>query len=149
MRLFSFAQLQIGILLLAGMIGAAPLPPMKPVTVTGTIVEAKWVAEREVKGSPGMSGSLGHDRKFPAHFIIGLKDLDGVTTEAAARMTGLLGSQSALSQGMKSAPMVLLLNDDNKDHLKAEKRIRVTNYQVSGDEGGTWTKYDKVEILSN
>lgn len=58
---------------------SAPIRPVGPVDVRGTVSEIKWVPEEKLKGIPGMSGSAGHDRVIPAHFLVTLIDYDGVT----------------------------------------------------------------------
>lgn len=123
---------------------AAPLPPMKPVTVEGTIVEARWSPSMPHKGQPGFSGSLGNDRVEPAHFHIKLRDYRGVEAAEACRLNFLLGDTTA-PQG---APEFLLLklNHDDAEALKKGMRLRVVDYRVAGDEGGTWTRYTKLEI---
>ena len=56
---------------------AAPIPPVGPYDVTGTIQEVRWVPERTVKGIPQMSGSAGKDRVESPHFRIKLVDYAG------------------------------------------------------------------------
>ncbi|MDP2754066.1 MAG: hypothetical protein Q8P40_06695 [Nitrospirota bacterium] len=36
---------------------AAPIRPLGPVDLTGTVSEIRWVPEKKVKGIPRMSGS--------------------------------------------------------------------------------------------
>jgi len=68
----------------------APIPVVGPVTICGTVSDVKWVPEEMVKGIPGMSGSAGHDRIVPAHFVIALRNFDGVDSETDRRITGYL-----------------------------------------------------------
>ena len=127
---------------------AAPIRPIGPVDVSGTISEIKWVPEEKVRGIPGMSGSLGHDRTRFAHFLVTLTDYDGVNAETARRMTGYLDRTSFKGgdQGDKPSFILLKINHNDKNYLKKGMRMRVIGYKVRGDEGGTWTYYDKLEI---
>ena len=120
---------------------AVPMRPMPTVTVTGTVTEAKWFPEETKKAMHGASGSLGQDRKFPAHFEVQLKDVD----VQIVRSTGHKGGDG--SSG-KQANYRLRINSNDKDLLKPGMKIKVANYHVGGDEGGIWSKHDKVEILA-
>jgi len=117
---------------------AAPMRPMPTVTVTGTVVEAKWTPEHTKKGMPGASGSLGHDRKFPARFQVRLKDVEVEIVDI---------NQGGFPSG-KQASYRLTINSNDKELLKPGMKIKVSNYHMGGDEGGTWVKHDPVEILS-
>jgi hypothetical protein len=130
---------------------AAPIRPVGPVDVSGTIRELKWVPEEKVKGVPGMSGSLGHDRTRFAHFLVTLTDYDGVNAETARRMTEYLDSTAYKGERQKDRPSFVLLqiNHNDKNYLRKGMKIRVIGYEVRGDEGGTWTYYDRVEITNH
>lgn len=126
--------------------GAAPIRPVGPLDVAGTISEIKWVPEVRVKGKPGMSGSAGHDRVRPAHFSVTLRDYEGVDTQTAIIMTRYLDWNAFKNKEQEGKPSFILLqiNHNDKNYLKKGMKIRVTGYTVRGDEGGTWTDYDKV-----
>ena len=128
---------------------ASPIRPVGPIDVTGRVSEITWVPEQKIKGRPGMSGSLGHDRINPAHFLVHLTDYDGVTVETAVMMTRYLDQAAFKSKGPKDRPSFILLKINHKDqnYLKKGLKIRVVGYTVRGDEGGTWTSYKAVEIL--
>jgi len=128
----------------------APLPPMKPVTVEGTIERVQWSPDTKIPGRPGLSGSLGVDRVEPAHFRITLVDYRGVDTATAWRLNRLVGELGASTADEREPPhsLVLKLNDDEPRALIPGMRIRVRGYVVSGDEGGTWTRYQSRDILS-
>lgn len=49
---------------------AAPIIPVGPINICGTVNEVKWMPEEMVKGIPGMSGTAGKDRVVPGHFLI-------------------------------------------------------------------------------
>ena len=129
---------------------AAPLPPFAPVEVTGTIAEARWVPERHVAGLPGMSGSAGHDRVVPAHFIVRMVRFHGVDSTTARTMTGLIDRRALQdSHGQGMPPFILLQIDHPDQHfLQAGMTIRVTGYAIRGDEGGTWTSHERLAILA-
>jgi len=48
----------------------APIIPVGPINICGTVNEVRWVPEEMVKGIPGMSGTAGKDRVVPGHFLI-------------------------------------------------------------------------------
>ena len=123
--------------------GAAPIRPVGPIDVTGTISGIQWVPETSVKGKPGWSGSLGHDRIRPANFLLTLTDYEGVNDETAYRMTRYLEWNAFKDNEQKGKPPFVLLkiNHNDKNYLRKGMRIRVTGYTVRGDEGGTWTYY--------
>jgi hypothetical protein len=120
---------------------AVPMRPMPTVNVTGTVVEVRWFPEQTKKGLPGASGSLGHDRKFPAHFEVRLKDVD-IEVVRPTDNGGLDGPAG------KQAEYRLRINSDDKHLLKPGMRIKVPSYQTRGDEGGIWTKHGKIEIIA-
>jgi hypothetical protein len=129
--------------LLTGDTGAAPIRPVGPVDVTGTISGIEWYPETSVKGKPGMSGSAGHDRIRPAHFLLTLTDYDGVNAETALRMTRYLDWKafSGREQKGKSSFILLKINHNDKNYLRKGMKIRVTGYTVRGNEVGTCTYY--------
>ena len=136
--------------ILTAAVWAAPIPPLGPVTVEGTIVEAEWSPSARIKGRPGMSGTLGIDRTEPAHFRVKLTDFKGVEPATAWRMVLYLGGGSAepVDQTRPPKHLPLKLNHKNPKALKTGMRIRVVDYGVAGDEGGTWTEYKAIEVLS-
>jgi hypothetical protein len=127
----------------------APIRPVEPVDVSGTVSEIKWVPEEKLKGIPGMSGSAGHDRVIPEHFLVTLIDYDGVTAETARMMTWYLDSNALKDEGQKDKPSFILLriNYSDRNYLKKGMKIKVSGYTVRGDEGGTWTSYGAIDIL--
>ena len=128
---------------------AAPLPPFEPVDITGTIDKAEWVPERTAKAVPGMSGSAGIDRVFPAHFLVILGNYAGVDTRTARRMNFLLGYTLTPDGNIEEGPESILLRlpHHSKLFLDGVRKITVRGYRIRGDEGGTWTSYDRIEIL--
>lgn len=128
---------------------AAPIRPIGPVDVTGTVSEIKWVPEKKVKGIPRMSGSAGVDRIIPAYFLVTLTDHDGVNTETAIMMTRYLDWAALKGEEHKDKLSFILLkiNCSDKNYLRKGMKIRVIGYAVRGDEGGTWTSYKTLEIL--
>jgi hypothetical protein len=135
----------------AVLVFAAPLPPFSPVDVTGKITEVKWVPEHKVEALPGMSGSAGHDRVFPAHFLIKLVEYTGVDAARAWQMTRLIDWYALGNRSEDAQPPFILLqiNHRDREYLKPGMTIRVTGYAISGDEGGTWTSHDLIDILSH
>jgi hypothetical protein len=126
-----------------------PLPPIGPVDVEGRIEKAVWVPEERLKGRPGLSGSLGRDRTIPAHFLITLADYQGVEPPTARALTRCLTNRPVGGSDPKEKPPFLLLKIHHEDRrlLKAGMRVRIKGYTIRGDEGGTWTSYQVLEIL--
>ena len=137
------------IYLICSSASAAPLPPFEPVNITGTIMMKEWFPETRVKGIPGMSGSAGRDRTFPSHFKVILENYEGIDTATARRINFLLGFSNGCSEpSEKPKHLLLKLPHQDKFFLDQAVRIRVRGYKITGDEGGTWTSYEKIEILS-
>jgi len=139
-----------GFVILSGMpTFAAPIRPVGPVDVTGTISEVEWVPEKTVKGIPRMTGSAAKDRVVSPHFLVRLVDFEGVLPEAAVTMTRYLEWPAYQNQEIKGRPPFILLKIDYSDrnYLKKGMRIRVLGYTVAGDEGGTWTSFTGIEII--
>jgi hypothetical protein len=117
---------------------AAPMPPVGPVTIEGTIQEVRWYPEKLVKGTPGMSGSAGKDRTFPARYVIRLTDV--VLREQF---------QGNAAKFERTGGATVMLNHKVDDQfLKKGMRIILFNYRESGDEGGTWTSFDRLEVVN-
>jgi hypothetical protein len=118
---------------------SAPMMPWNPLTIEGTIEEVTWVPTETVKGIPGWSGSAAHDRTFPAHYKVILANI------IVPKKTKAFDPPS-----YKSGDTVTIkLNHDKDDgYLKSGMRIKVVDYKESGDEGGEWTYFKSVEILS-
>lgn len=134
-------------LLVMNLLCAAPLPPLGKVDVTGTIADAKWVPEASLKGRKGKSGSLGRDRVIPAHFVVTLRNYSGPNVRQAWMMNGFMGAKSEGAGDRDKFPPTLLVwvNSGDRDYLKAGMKLRLVNYTVTGDEGGTWTSCERVE----
>lgn len=127
--------------LLVAVANGAPLPAFDPVNVCGDLVSHRWVPERFVRGRPGYSGSLGHDRTFPASHRVVLRNYQGIDTAMASRINQLLSITSAESGAGAEARVVLLLPHADPRHLDHAASICVEAFQISGDEGGTWTRF--------
>jgi hypothetical protein len=125
---------------------AAPIPPLGPVDITGTVVQAQWIPEQKIKGIPGMSGTLGIDRVKRAHFVVALEQYEGVDAKTARQMTGYLDASAPREPDSTQAPQRILmqLDHEDKEFLKKGMRITVKGYKIAGDEGGTWTSYEEI-----
>ena len=128
---------------------SAPIRPIGPADIIGTISEVRWVPERTVKGVPRMSGSAGRDRVVSPHFLVRLVDFEGVSSEESFTMTRYLDSSAYPDQDIKDRPPFILLEIDssNQEYLIKGLRIKVRGYKVAGDEGGTSTSFTGIEIL--
>jgi len=118
---------------------AAPLPQMKPISIEGTIKTISWLPEKKVMAQPGFSGTLGKDRVFPAHYIINLTD---TLVESDSNSTS---PYNKYKSGEDISIIINHMQDDG--YLKEGMRIKIYDYKVSGDEGGTWYSFGKIEFL--
>lgn len=126
-----------------------PIPEEKH-DIEGIISEIKWYPSKFIRGIPGMSGSAGQDRIMPAHYIIKLINYEGINSKDALRITKYIMWDAFIDKENNKLPFVLLkINHKSKYYLKKGMRIRVTRYTVRGDEGGTYTYYESIEILDS
>ena len=118
---------------------ASQIEPRPELDIEGLIAVVEWVPERTEKGEPGMSGSLGCDRTFPAHYAVEL--VDCTVTLAEGESESSAGSMSKPKLG-KTEKYSLTLNYPADDgYFKRGMRVNIKGYKVSGDEGGIWTSY--------
>jgi len=130
-------------------LSSAPLPSLGKVDVTGTIEEARWTPEASLKGRPGISGSLGRNRLIPARFTVTLRDYSGPPARQAWMMNGFMGVETTGTEDRDNPPpaLVVFVNSADRSYLKAGMKIRLADYTVTGDEGGTWASCARVEII--
>jgi hypothetical protein len=128
---------------------AAPIRPLGPVDISGTVSDLKWVPEKKVRAIRGMSGSAGRDRTMPAHFLVTLRDFEGVDPQTAVAMTRYLDWSAFKDEGKDVRPSFILLkiNHNDKNYLRKGMKIKVSGYTVRGDEGGTWTYFTRIDII--
>ena len=136
-------------LVICSAVNAAPLRRYKPVDICGTIVERSWVPAEFRRGRPGFSGSLGHDRTFPAHVRVVLENYTGIDAATAHRINRTLGFADATMPQPPGAPqrLLLLLPTDDRALLAGVNRLCVEGFGITGDEGGTWTHYQRIVAL--
>ena len=128
---------------------SAPLPPVGKTDIDGTIEKATWEPGKKLKAIKGMSGSAGRDRTLPAHFVIVLKSFSGPNVKQAAMMNSFVGAvKSGDTAGTMPARLIVWINSNDPPYLKPGMRIRISGYTVTGDEGGTWSHHDGVQIRS-
>lgn len=143
---------------------AAPLPQLAPVTVEGTVMEVEWNPALKVEARPGMSGTLGIDRTIPAHFFVSLADFrirklnagnraDSGNAEQKTAMAWKInrywenGQSGTADHTRPPQHLLLRLNHNDPNAIRKGMRIRVVDYSVVGDEGGTWTGYKAIEEI--
>lgn len=128
---------------------SVPIPEEKH-DIDGVISEVKWYPSKFIRGIPGMSGSAGQDRIMPEHYIIKLINYEGISSEDALRITRYIKWDAFNdNENKKTAFILLKLNHKKKYYLKKGMKIKVLGYTVRGDEGGTYTYYEKIEILDS
>jgi hypothetical protein len=69
----------------------------------------------KAKGVPVMSGSAGHDRVIPAHFLVKPIEFKGGDPETAARMTGYLDRAAVKEYRDSGRVPFILLRINHKD----------------------------------
>jgi hypothetical protein len=115
----------------------APMKPIAVPAIEGTIKSVSWSAEKIVKASPGMSGSAGVDRTFPARYTVTLTK----TTVTANPATDSCPYKSG-------EDITVTLNHEKDDgFLKVGMSAKILDYTMQGDEGGFRTTFSKIEIL--
>lgn len=122
---------------------AAPMAPRPELDIEGLIATVEWVPEVTEKGVWGMSGSLGGDRTFPAHYQVELVDCNVALAEGEIEPDP--GFMPGIKLGKQEKFSVSLNHPADDGLLKRGMRIKVLGYHESGDEGGVWTKYRKIE----
>ncbi|MCX6865552.1 MAG: hypothetical protein NTV46_04925 [Verrucomicrobia bacterium] len=151
-RVFPVAVIAVlAVLAATTILSSAPLPPLGKIDVTGTIEEARWVPMASLKGRKGFSGSLGQDRVIPAHFTVTLRDYAGPKARQAWMMNGYMGVKTTGTEDRDKPPATLMVwvNSEDREYLKAGMKIRLVGYTVTGDEGGTWTSCERVVFINH
>ncbi|PKL46509.1 MAG: hypothetical protein CVV42_16205 [Candidatus Riflebacteria bacterium HGW-Riflebacteria-2] len=131
--------LLIFMLSLAILLKASPMAPQPELDVEGLIAVIEWVPERTEKGVWGMSGSLGGDRTFPAHYFVELVDCNVAVADGEIEPAD--GSMPWLKLGKQEKYSVSLNHPADDGFLKRGMRIKISGYHTSGDEGGIWTTF--------
>jgi hypothetical protein len=133
----------------ASVVMSAPMAPVGPADIEGTIEEVSWKEKQEIKGVSvkvggkmvPVSGSLGVDRTIKAQYNVILTD---TVVEKPDSEKDKLYYKSFPSGGRAA---VTVYHDADDGYLKKGMRIKVSGYTVGGDEGGVWSSYTKVKIL--
>ncbi|MFO1056886.1 MAG: hypothetical protein U1E53_07960 [Dongiaceae bacterium] len=131
-------------LLVAGASRAAPLPPFAPVDICGEIRSYAWSPPASVAAIPGASGTLGKERHFPARFRIELGGYTGIEDATAVLINRLLGRPE--DGAPRPARLLLLLPADDPALLAGARSLCVRGFRIWGDEGGTWTGYEALDL---
>ncbi len=65
-------------------------------------------------------------------------------------MNGFMSAMAGETEDRGKLPptLVVWVNSGDRELLKVGMRIRLVDYTVSGDEGGTWTSCERVKILT-
>ena len=115
---------------------AAPMPPVATMTIEGSIMKISWHPDKFIKGIPGMSGSMGVDRTISAHYEVTLID-----TKVTPNGNGDVPFRSG-------EPINIKLNHPKDDKFLIQNmKVRIIDFRMTGDEGGNWTSFKKIEIL--
>ena len=128
---------------------AAPLPPFAPVDVCGKVQSARWLPPRTLPPVPGMSGSAGRQRSWLGRFVVILDEVRGATRRQKAQINAMLTtSRDGAEVSLLPGQLLLVLAGDDPALLNQVDNICVTGFVVKGDEGGTWTRYKDLRIVS-
>jgi hypothetical protein len=138
------AGLLVGAVLAAGGGRAAPLPPFAPVDICGAVVSWAWSPPVSVAAVPGASGTLGTERHFPARVRVEVERYTGIDDATAVRINRLLGA--AETEARPAARLLLILPATDPALLAGVGSLCVRGFRVWGDEGGTWTGYQALEL---
>jgi hypothetical protein len=129
---------------------SAPMAPFGPMHLEGTVEEVSWHPREEIKGVSvevngkrvPLSGSLGVDRTIRAHYRLVLIDT------VVERPESEKANPDYRSYPVGQRATVTVYRDADDGYLRKGMRIRLRGYTEGGDEGGTWSSYDRVEVLS-
>jgi len=116
---------------------SAPMPSWNPITIEGTVGEISWCPMETAKSNPGSWGSARHDRTFPAHYNVKLSDI--VVPKKSHPLDPHYKNGDTID--------IELNHEEDDGYLKRGMRIKVVDYRIGGDEGGTWTFFKSLEIL--
>ncbi|MEB3277793.1 MAG: hypothetical protein VKK42_02580 [Lyngbya sp.] len=117
----------------------SPSAPIGPLTLEGYIQQITWIPDQFISGIPFMSGTLGCDRVIPAHYSVclsNIKILDNSDEFPSPFQDGLRADLD-------------LPHPKNDRFLQLGMYIRVVDLTIVGDEGGSSTYFEKIEILNN
>ncbi|MFZ2100812.1 MAG: hypothetical protein WAU86_09640, partial [Oricola sp.] len=115
----------------------APLPPFRPVDLCGTVRSANWLPPLVRPPIKGMSGSAGHERKWPGRFVVVLDGVTGIGPENFRLINTLLTtSRDGASVALAPGELLLVLPFDDPGYLSDAAAICVTGFVIRGDEGG-------------
>ena len=131
-------------------VAAAPLPPVQPVSACGTVRLVHWLPPKVLPALPGMSGSAGRERRWPSRAVVVLGKVRGITHEQKRQINALLGtSDDGAGVSLRPGQLLLVLAGDDTGIVRPAARICVTDFTVSGDEGGTWTRHGQLRLARN
>ncbi|KKD36031.1 MAG: hypothetical protein WAN66_27955 [Limnoraphis robusta] len=112
--------------------------PIGPLTLEGYIQQITWIPDQFISGIPGMSGTLGHDRVIPAHYCVCLSNIKIIDNS---------GDPGSFQDGLRDE--IDLPHPKNDQFLQLGMYIRVVDLTILGDEGGSSTYFEQIEILNN
>ena len=103
--------------------------------ITGKIRDIQFVEEKFYPAQPDMSGSMSCDRTIPAHYIIFIEDPQNDEKEPI-RLSGLSKGSIVLFADQKDAK-----KNKKLSVLKKGMTVRITGYELRGDEGSIFEAY--------
>lgn len=121
---------------------AAPLPPVPPFDVCGTVVALGWLPAHREPAIKGMSGSAGVDRSWPERLAVVLDRACTDDPEALALSNMFQrGTAGSTGRDLAEGQALLVLPEVDIGAVTLGRGICVSGFKVSGDEGGTWTRF--------
>ena len=125
---------------------AAPMPPIGPVDIEGTIIDIYDVPAHTREGVPGMSGSAGRTRHIPAAQIISLVNVSGYDPESI--WAWMRYPERHVYDGPPEDQELVLTVMGRTPRLSVGMRVRFVSFRMRGDEGGIWSRHEKVRVIA-
>ncbi|MEL7315260.1 MAG: hypothetical protein AAFN08_09940, partial [Cyanobacteria bacterium J06559_3] len=104
-----------------------------------------WFPERVQPAVSMMSGTLGGDRVFPAHYRVHVYPASIAVSKVDKTYDA---SGVTFPERINDGFLVRLPHPDDDGFLQEGMKVSIVGYQELGDEGETWTAFDSIEILS-
>lgn len=132
----------------AGSAHGAPLQPVGPVDICGSVVSREWLPERAETYRTGRPSSLKEDRKLPAGFRVVLENVRGIDAAISRRINSMLGFPAEEARETPDGPrrVLLLLTHAEPRVLDGAASLCVQGFQAGGDESGSWTRYVNLSV---
>jgi hypothetical protein len=128
----------------------APFPAVKAPKITGKIVAATWVGlfhYDEINVHPYVNIE-GVGESSPKYYIIlSATNLSDQLRKKISQYTKNSNfAPKLLQRELKEGEMILIMNSPRLIELKVGALLKITNYDIRGDEFRSWVKHDKLTL---